>query len=221
MQEKNVLNKEQKIGFVLLFVFAILVVGLGFMQIKRNIYGPFAISVNEEGDSENVLDYDENTKLQQIDTDHDGLNDYDELYFYETSPYLPDTDSDGVEDKVEIDQGEDPNCPIGLDCSTGSSIINGSSAEFSSSSVDLSPIGGGHVITPADLLVKSQLGEGNENGIDMNEILNDPDYLRTILLSTGQISEEELANIDDETLLVLASQLAEDEYDFSLENLEQ
>ncbi len=213
MEEKNKLNKEQKIGFVLLFFFAILVVGLGFMQMKRNIYGPYALKVSSEnGETSNLSDYDENSKLQQIDTDHDGINDYEELYFYETSPYLPDSDYDGVEDKVEIDQGEDPNCPIGANCATGSSIINSNSAEYSSSTIDLNPLGDDSLATPADLLVKSQLGEGNENDIDMNELLKDPATLRSILISTGQISEEELNKIDDKTLLSVAEKLIKEEY---------
>lgn len=50
------------------------------------------------------------------DTDRDGLSDYDELYLYHTSPYLADSDSDGIQDAVEIAQGTDPNCPSGKPC---------------------------------------------------------------------------------------------------------
>ena len=44
------------------------------------------------------------------------MNDYVELYNSRTSPYLRDSDSDGIDDKAEIDQGTDPNCPKGQDC---------------------------------------------------------------------------------------------------------
>ncbi|MFA6551789.1 MAG: hypothetical protein WCV41_04660, partial [Patescibacteria group bacterium] len=54
--------------------------------------------------------------LRTQDTDKDGLSDYDELYFYNTSPYLEDTDSDGIADKTEIEKGQDPNCPLGQEC---------------------------------------------------------------------------------------------------------
>lgn len=50
------------------------------------------------------------------DTDRDGLSDYAELNLYRTSPYLADTDSDGVPDAIEIAQGTDPNCPTGQNC---------------------------------------------------------------------------------------------------------
>src|SRR3989338_7451619 len=55
-------------------------------------------------------------ELKQKDTDGDGLDDYNELYLYETSPYLPDTDSDGVPDGTETANNTNPNCPIGQDC---------------------------------------------------------------------------------------------------------
>jgi hypothetical protein len=220
MSDNNNLTKEQKIGFLFLFVFSILIVGLGFMQMKRNIYGPFALTLSAEGDLKNSFDYDENTRLKQIDTDQDGLSDYDEIYIYNTSPYLEDTDSDGILDKVEIDMGEDPLCPIGVDCSTGSSIINDTSAEWKDSNVELNPLGDDVITSPAEILVSSQLGEGNENGINIAEILDDPVALRSLLLSTGQISEEDLAKIDDETLLLVAEKLATEEYDLLNDNIE-
>jgi len=54
--------------------------------------------------------------LKTQDTDQDGLTDYDELYQYGSSPYIQDSDSDGISDKDEIDNGTDPNCPEGTEC---------------------------------------------------------------------------------------------------------
>jgi len=50
------------------------------------------------------------------DTDQDGLADSVELQAYNTSPFLPDSDSDGTSDKEEVQKGTDPNCPEGKDC---------------------------------------------------------------------------------------------------------
>ncbi len=47
--------------------------------------------------------------LKKIDTDSDGLNDYDEIVTYNTNPNLKDTDKDGFTDKQEIDKGFNPN----------------------------------------------------------------------------------------------------------------
>ncbi|HEX9679799.1 MAG TPA: hypothetical protein VGA08_04250 [Candidatus Saccharimonadales bacterium] len=59
----------------------------------------------------------EQEALAAIDTDEDGLSDYAELYIYSTSPYLPDTDSDGVTDKDEIERNLNPNCAFERNCS--------------------------------------------------------------------------------------------------------
>ena len=43
-----------------------------------------------------------------LDTDGDGVTDYDELYVYGTNPYLADTDGDGMPDGWEIAHGLNP-----------------------------------------------------------------------------------------------------------------
>jgi plastocyanin len=46
--------------------------------------------------------------LKKVDTDNDGLNDYEEVITYDTNPGLKDTDKDGFTDKQEIDKGFNP-----------------------------------------------------------------------------------------------------------------
>jgi len=76
-KQEKILSGSQKTGFVLLFVFALLTVGLSFLQIRNNIYNPFAVKISQaEADAIQALQFDETTRLQQIDTDQDGLNDY-------------------------------------------------------------------------------------------------------------------------------------------------
>ncbi|MDR9418118.1 OmpA family protein [Gracilimonas sp.] len=59
--------------------------------------------------SERTLEYlrslDEET-LRGLDTDQDGLNDYLELYEYETNPLMADTDGDGLSDGEEVNEYE-------------------------------------------------------------------------------------------------------------------
>ena len=77
----------------------------------------------EDTDGNGILDRDEDpdgdglTNLQESnigtnmiikDTDHDGLNDYDEAMIHHTDPLNPDTDGDGVDDATEIAIGSDP-----------------------------------------------------------------------------------------------------------------
>jgi hypothetical protein len=46
-----------------------------------------------------------------VDTDHDGLTDYEEVHVYHTNPLNPDTDGDGYLDGAEVKGGYDPNGP--------------------------------------------------------------------------------------------------------------
>jgi hypothetical protein len=43
-----------------------------------------------------------------VDTDSDGISDFDEIYLYRTNPNLPDTDGDGFADGIEIMRGFNP-----------------------------------------------------------------------------------------------------------------
>ena len=48
------------------------------------------------------------THAGRVDTDIDGLSDYDELFIYSTDPLIADTDGDGISDGDEIKLGTDP-----------------------------------------------------------------------------------------------------------------
>ena len=114
------LSKSQKIAVTLLAFFALLVIVMWGYQFQRAINSPFEYKgpvVNEVAPvcADGSCEVDEND-LSNQDTDGDGLNDYEELNFYKTSPYLEDSDSDGYSDKNEIESDNDPNCPIDQDC---------------------------------------------------------------------------------------------------------
>src|SRR3989338_4602783 len=113
-------------------------------------------------------------ELKTKDTDSDGLSDYDELNVYGTSPYLKDSDGDSYSDKIEIDSNNDPNCPKGTECRTGL------------------PAGAGEApprpptpTTPPPPTLQKRT----------------PQELRTLLLATGQVTEDQLKLIDDATLM--------------------
>jgi len=130
-QEKQTENndiKQQKVqkrvfGVVLFIGVAALIFGI--VSFYQNIEKPFKIS---EDDTEPVSETEQVSVLEDLktkDTDADGLPDYDELYIYETSPYLADSDSDSINDKLEIEQSTNPNCPEGKDCTGfGDSELN-------------------------------------------------------------------------------------------------
>lgn len=56
------------------------------------------------------LDFD----LRRLDSDGDGLTDYEEINIYGTDPHNPDTDRDGMSDYEEIKRGRNPKGPGSL-----------------------------------------------------------------------------------------------------------
>jgi len=200
-------TKEQKVGFAFLLVFGILAVGMGFLQMRNNIYGPFVISAPEEVAHSSANSINEVSRLQGIDTDRDGLSDAEELNLL-TSPYLPDTDSDGISDGDEVNGGSDPLCPQGTNCSG----LLETDTNLDNTDPILSPLAGS-AVTP-DVLIDTSLSGtldpttvGQTGGVGVNEILNDPAQLRQMLINTGQITAEQLAGISDERLLELVGQV--------------
>lgn len=160
-EERQGLQKGQKIGVVLLSIFSVFAVGLGFLKIRNTMYAPFAL--NNGVPYTTKEDINTNEALIYRDTDKDGLNDFDELYVYITSPYLADTDSDSIDDKVEVDKGSDPLCPQGQNCN--------------------SPILTGEGLVSAS--VSSTLLEPVPAGQDLSSSLSSPAEIRKMLLANG------------------------------------
>ncbi len=160
-EERQGLQKGQKIGVVLLSIFSVFAVGLGFLKIRNTMYAPFAL--NNGVPYTTKEDINTNEALIYRDTDKDGLNDFDELYVYITSPYLADTDSDSIDDKVEVDKGSDPLCPQGQNCN--------------------SPILTGEGLVSAS--VSSTLTEPLPPDQDLTTVLNSPTEIRKMLLTSG------------------------------------
>jgi hypothetical protein len=136
------------------------------------------ITTTVDKTSETLLD------LRNKDTDKDGLSDYDELYIYDTNPYLEDSDSDNYSDKEEIDTDNDPNCPRGRTCYQTSQPTD-TATESSSPSETSSFVG-----TSTDLAVLGDIT--NLTGAE----------IRQLLIEQGAPAEM-LADIDDETLRTL------------------
>jgi len=67
-----------------------------------------------DSDGDSLTDAEEKaagTNLNVIDTDNDGLSDYEEIKIYHTNPLNADSDGDGYLDGAEIKNGYNPNGP--------------------------------------------------------------------------------------------------------------
>ncbi|MBR0076687.1 MAG: VWA domain-containing protein [Synergistaceae bacterium] len=82
-------------------------------------YNPLAKDTDGDGtnDGDEDADGDKLTNIQEgnygtnmivSDSDHDGLNDYEEIITYKTDPLKADTDGDGVDDGTEVAIGSNP-----------------------------------------------------------------------------------------------------------------
>ncbi|MFA5175467.1 MAG: hypothetical protein WC430_03585 [Patescibacteria group bacterium] len=186
-KQPNGLKKEQKIGIILLSFFAVFAIGLGVLQIRNTMYSPFALKKTAPPIDESLTN--DMNALRFRDTDKDGLNDFDELYVYTTSPYLEDTDSDGIFDKQEIDSGTNPICAEGKECESAGLA---SDALLTQSATNTSAF--------------SAVAPETEKPMNINEALQDPKQLRQMLLDSG-MNEQILNKISDKDLLKMIQEI--------------
>ncbi|MCF7795883.1 hypothetical protein K9M42_02215 [Patescibacteria group bacterium] len=134
--------------FFVVFVFSVFLIIFTF---NKNV--KFISSVDEESDfdsfmnmiyeDEDFLAYLERKKEDDsyyvddklVDTDGDGLSDFDEENIFFTSKYLVDSDGDGVSDFLEIKTGTDPNCLTGSSCNDNNIEIAENELDYSVSQV--------------------------------------------------------------------------------------
>lgn len=158
------------------------VLGLGIIifwgwQFRARVSGPFKTEANKTNSTQTAS----STDLVK-DTDGDGLTDYDETTIYKTSPYLSDSDSDGIPDGQEIKQGSDPNCPAGTTCGlesitppsqTSTSTILGETTAVASTTLEEKLING--EITAAELRQVLLNNGADKTALDQ---INDADLLK-------------------------------------------
>ena len=99
---KNFLPSRTVIAFVLVpAVTLITVIGLSVYNAQETTAGESEVDVLAQAISEG------NERFREIDTDNDGLKDWEE-FLYQTDETNPDTDGDGSSDGNEVARGFDP-----------------------------------------------------------------------------------------------------------------
>lgn len=162
-------------------IFSLFIVGFGtiaflfslafFMFDIKNPFLPLLLQAQEYQRKMQEQERLELLALQTKDTDNDGLVDYLETNKYKTSPYLPDSDGDGITDGNEVTQGTDPNCPEGQICYYESSASTSSSSAIPSLNVSNN---GNLSITPQfirDSMKKSGFSEEEVQAFSDTELM--------------------------------------------------
>ena len=192
LQTRTKLDTGQRIAVGLLVCLTILLATVSFFQFKSNI---FAHGKRIKTDQLLNLDPAEREEaqllaLKKVDTDGDGLMDYDELYVYRSSPYMRDTDSDAIADGEEVRRGSSPTCQEGKDC-----LFNTIAATANASSTAKTEVA-------TDAAVQPQISQTDFDKLSASD-------LRDVLLESG-IPADQLKQVSDEDLIKLVQQAQKD-----------
>ena len=198
IRPKQSLSTEQKVAFALLIFLGLGGVFFGFQSFGANLYRPIQLQFAKNFTGNPILSQDEQTSKEiesqkTKDTDKDGLSDYDENYIYHTSPYITDSDSDGVDDKSEVFAGTDPNCAKGKDCGSGSSL------EQTSDSASAIPNLLGSVGSNPDVMKSGEMKFSSKEEIENYLKSATVDEIRKALIDSG-VAKEEVDKIPDADL---------------------
>jgi hypothetical protein len=195
-------KNKQKTRLIFLGIFTVAILVFWTLQMQANIKGPLQLgdeySTLSKNNTNNIgtctgPDCLADTELRDKDTDKDFLSDWEELNIYGTSPYLDDSDSDGIFDKEEIDAGTDPNCAKGTNCDV--EVINPEPEKDITAELN-------------DLSENISVSEGDKERLEKAMTGNiDVESLRMLMIESGidqemvdSFSDEELMTIYQETL---------------------
>jgi len=178
---------------LVLFSFVFLIAWM--FQFRSSIINSNRPNTPNSGVYADLENNEESPDLQGMDTDSDGISDWEELNVHGTSPYLEDSDSDGFSDGDELESGNDPTCPAGRDC-YGTGIGKTDNIP--------NPVNSNNVNSENEEFVNSLLNQTNpDEGTALENMLSgqvDAATLRQVLLDSG-MDNEILSNISDEELM--------------------
>jgi hypothetical protein len=198
-------RRKEKISSILIFSIGLFALIFGVFSFWFTVSNPF-LSIFQEGERVNqeilAKRQAEIESLKNVDTDGDGLSDYEELYVYGTSPYLKDSDGDGTSDYDEVKTNRtDPNCPEGMVCSGLPTVM----PNLGFTSTD--PV----VFEPLDATITVPLLTTNPDQVGTQI---KPDFIRSLMRQNGA-TEEEMAELTDEVIMAEFRQYLRDNPEIS------
>lgn len=213
------MDKNRKIALIILSVFSVAIIVIWGLNFKNSLQNPFSyqgdlVSNNINNSKTNCEDGNcsvgemtsDNLELKSIDTDGDGISDWDELFVYGTSPYLEDTDGDTLSDYEEIFVYKtNVNCPEGKNCSNSSDQSENQNSVSSENSNDFYDF-----LTSLETSVEQDINSTSSNALSGDKTgALDAQSLRQILIQSG-MEESELQQINDDDLMILYQEVLAD-----------
>jgi hypothetical protein len=212
----DIFTNEQKFSVSILALCGFFAIVLSMVHMRENIRSPFLVNNDEVLATKKLVGTslaEDEARLKRIDTDGDGLSDFDEINIFHTNANLRDTCGDGMSDNIRIATGKNLNCSAQMSNPSGAIDVSSLLRESASSSIgigaiDLSPpqpIG----LDTAGLLKASEDAVTVENSISDKENIfqllpRDPEQIRTAL--QGKVDAEKLRTISDAELLKVYDQ---------------
>lgn len=207
-EQSHAFTREQKAGYAVVIICGVLGVVFGLFYMVHHLHKPFIITYNGDrvlnGDEEQAKEI---ARQKREDTDGDGVNDYDELNVYASSPYLVDTDSDGYTDDFEITSGMDPACASGQPCEDTTNEI-GEDPTF---------------VDEETAAAAAEAADAAEEFTRMSEMLKGltTEEIRALLIDSGAAEAEVTAMTDEEVQALYAEVIAQLETSGGLDALIQ
>lgn len=204
----NQLTAQQKISVGVLSVCGALAIGLSVFRLRASVFEPFMVDASELTDTKKIVGLtpeEEAAKLKRLDTDGDGLSDWDEINVTKTNPNLRDTCGDGVTDNVRALSGKGTGC--GAQAPNAAGVLDTSGIESTSSTSNALLPGAKAIKDSQDAAAGSSTSPAYQQSLDAFNGINqaaqavprDAAYIRSIL--KGQVTDEQLQAISDEELL--------------------
>jgi len=211
----HALTKEQKLALVFIGIAGIAVLGLSMQRMQNQIMAPFLVETSSLTEAKKIIGMtaeEEAARQRRIDTDGDGLSDWDEENSYRTNPNLRDSCGDGVADNMRVLTGRNLAC---LNSPNAQGYMD--MTDVITTSTDLFEMPGSGDAASAFSLGSASgspmaaLGQEAMQNIKQVMLARDPAAIRASLKE--KIPPEELEKISDEELLML--------YDAALDSASQ
>lgn len=206
----NVFSTEQKVSIGLLSVVGVVTLGLSMFHLVSAVSNPFRVSTDTLYQSKQIVgltDAQQQEVQKKMDTDGDGLSDWDETNLYHTNPYLRDSCGDGIPDNIRVLTGKNLQCQDTTPPTQG--IVDTSLLATSTNNGIMSA--DPNVVT-ADIQNSVSSSAPTDAATPpptpSNAIPRDPAAIRQLL--KGQIPDSELNSISDADLLQIYDQAVAD-----------